>query len=202
MDLRAWACAALVAAAGAGCASKGGSPPAAEREYTQEEEMAAWMAVGNPGPEHARMTSECGEWTVASKMWMAPEAPAMEGTGSAKMHMIMDGRYQVMEYEGMMMPEMPSKGMGITGYDNNTKKYISTWCDSMGTMIMVSEGTRDPSGKTLTLMSDMVDPLGRKCVVRQVGTSTDADHMLWTFHCKTGSKPEFKMMELRLTREK
>ncbi|MEP6887745.1 MAG: DUF1579 family protein [Nitrospirales bacterium] len=31
--------------------------------------------------------------------------------------------------------------MGVTGYDNHTKKYMATWMDSMGTGIYFFEGS-------------------------------------------------------------
>ncbi len=31
---------------------------------------------------------------------------------------------------------MPFEGMGIDGYDNLAKQYVSTWVDNMGTGIM------------------------------------------------------------------
>ena len=190
----------MVAAAGAGCASTGEGGAAAEKEYTQEEEMAAWNTVANPGPEHARMAAEAGDWTVKSTAWMAPGAPPMESVGSARIHMVLDGRFQVMEYEGNMM-DMSFKGMGTTGYDILAKKYVGTWCDSMGTMIMISEGTRDASG-AVTMWSEWNDPLGRRTVSRMVSTMVDADHMHMEMHCRVGSKPETKVMELDFTRKK
>ena len=32
------------------------------------------------------------------------------------------------------------EGVGLTGYDNQTKKYTSTWMDSMSTTLHVMEG--------------------------------------------------------------
>jgi hypothetical protein len=191
----------VVVALGAGCASSGGSSAAPTREYTPEEEMAAWEAVAKPGPEHARMAADAGEWTVASKAWMDPSAPPEVSTGSARIRMILDGRYQVMDYENSMMG-MPFRGMGLTGYDNITKKYVGSWCDSMGTMIMISEGTRDPATGAVTMHSEWMDPLGRKVVSRQVSTPIDQDHMHWEMYCTNAGKPECKIMELDFTRKR
>ena len=69
MGIKTWTCAALIVGAAAGCGSNRGAA-APEREYTMEEEMAAWMAVGSPGPEHALLASHVGEWTVAATAWM------------------------------------------------------------------------------------------------------------------------------------
>lgn len=195
------AAAVLVAALAAGCASSNGGAPAAAKTYTPEEEMAAWMAVATPGPEHARLAADAGEWTVTSKAWMDPSAPPEVSTGSASIRMIFDGRFQVMDYENSMMG-MPFRGMGVTGFDLLSKKYVGSWCDSMGTMMMFSEGTYDPATKALTMTSKWRDPLGREVLSRHVSTWPDADHMTFTMHCATGGQPECQVMELLFTRKK
>jgi len=35
---------------------------------------------------------------------------------------------------------MPFEGMGLDGYDNASKEYISIWIDNMGTGIMYMKG--------------------------------------------------------------
>ena len=49
--------------------------------------------------------------------------------------MILGGRYLEQRYEGTMMGQ-PFSGIGVTGFDNYKKKFVSTWVDSMGTAIM------------------------------------------------------------------
>ena len=56
--------------------------------------------------------------------------------------MALDGRVMVEQFEGTMMGA-PFKGHGMSGYDNVTGKYWSTWNDSMSTGLMVSTGTCD-----------------------------------------------------------
>jgi hypothetical protein len=55
--------------------------------------------------------------------------------------------------------QQPFQGRGITAYDNFKKKYISTWTDSMSTGIFISEGSADESGKVLTFVGKMDDPM-------------------------------------------
>ena len=47
----------------------------------------------------------------------------------------------------------------LSGYDNHTRKYVSTWMDSMSTGIMVFEGTAGADGKTITQTADYDDPV-------------------------------------------
>ncbi len=88
-----------------------------------------------------------GTWTYTVKMWMAPDAPPMESKGSAVRKPIMEGRYFVANFTGEMkmpgedgkMKNFEFKGMSIEGYDNVQQKFVSTWCDNMGTGIMTSD---------------------------------------------------------------
>jgi hypothetical protein len=68
--------------------------------------------------------------------------PDSEESGTVTRTMILDGRVLVEDMTGTMMG-MPFTGHGMTGYDNVTGKYWSTWTDSMSTGMMVSEGTCD-----------------------------------------------------------
>ena len=49
------------------------------------------------------------------------------------------------------MMDMSFTGMAIEGYDNVKKKFVSSWIDNMGTMILNSEGTYDPAAQDLHL---------------------------------------------------
>jgi hypothetical protein len=42
-------------------------------------------------------------------------------------------------------------GLGLNGYDNLQRKYVTVWVDTLGTGIFVMEGTASPDGETITL---------------------------------------------------
>src|SRR6266436_3027817 len=52
----------------------------------------------------------------------------------------------------------PFTGHGMTGFDNVTGKYWSTWNDSMSTGVMLSEGTCDAQ-KVCTFTGTWNDPI-------------------------------------------
>ena len=97
----------------------------------------------------------------------------------------MGGRYVMMDVTGKMqmpgedgkMKDMQFKGMGVEGYDNVKKKFVSSWIDNMGTGIQFSDGTYDPATKTFTYTSEMEMMPGMKTPVREVIKMTDKDHM-------------------------
>ncbi|HEX2162632.1 MAG TPA: DUF1579 family protein, partial [Thermoanaerobaculia bacterium] len=52
------------------------APEAAAPEMTPEQaaEMAAWQKAGTPGPEHEKLASMAGDWSIEVRMWMEPGA--------------------------------------------------------------------------------------------------------------------------------
>ena len=104
------------------------------------------MAAGTPGAAHKNLAGMEGTWTAKVKSWMSPGAPPMENDGTSESKMALGGRFLEERVQSSFMGQ-PFSGIGYTGYDNVKKKYVSTWMDNMGTMIMVMEGTPDPAGK-------------------------------------------------------
>jgi uncharacterized protein DUF1579 len=123
-----------------------------------EETMKKWQEYAMPGAGHKILESLVGEWNVESRFWIGgPGGEPSTSKGSAKVRWLLGNRYVQEEFSGEMM-SMPFQGIGTTGYDNFKKKYLSTWIDSMGTGILVSEGTADASGKVLTFLGKMDEP--------------------------------------------
>jgi len=145
----------------------------------------------------------------AIKLWMNPDpnAPPQQSKGTATRKSIMGGRYSVMDVTGkMQMPgedgkpkDMQFKGMGIEGYDNAKKKFVSSWIDNMSTGIQFSEGTYDPATKTFTYTSEIEMIPGMKTPVREVIKATDKDHMVLEWYENRGGQ-EKKTMEINYTR--
>lgn len=122
--------------------------------------MEAMMKAGTPGAEHKMMADWVGSWSVKTKMMM-PGAPVMEGTGSAVITSIFGGRYFQEAFKGDMMG-MPFEGMGTSGFDNVSKKFVGTWVDSMSTGIAVTEGTWDAASSTFKYDMTFNDPVTGK----------------------------------------
>ena len=116
------------------------------------------MKAGTPGAPHQALASMAGTYDVKIKSWHEPGGPAMEDTGSATRTMMLDGRVLLEEFSGTMMGG-PFTGRGMTGYDNVTGKYWSTWNDSMMTGLMVSEGTCDAPARNCTFTGSWSDPV-------------------------------------------
>jgi hypothetical protein len=133
---------------------------------------------------------------------MAPDTEPMTSECTSKVTKVMDGRFTQMEVSGDMPGMGPYKGIGLYGYDNVAKKFVSTWIDSCGTGIMRGEGELSPDGKTLTWNYTYNCPLQKgPAVMREIETRPDANtRKLEMYGKEPKSGKEFKMMVIELKR--
>ena len=120
--------------------------------------MEVYKKLATPGAPHKMLANLAGTWITKTRAWMEPDKPPMEGTGTCEQRMLFEGRYLQQEYTGEMTGS-PFIGINVLGYDNHTKKYVSTWIDSMSTGIYFFEGTGSADGKTITQESSYDDPV-------------------------------------------
>ena len=174
-----------------------------ERKLTPEQQatMDAWMKVATPGEGHKALEPMIGSWNVKSTMWEKPGAPPELGSGTAENSWVLGGRFVKGDFQGEL-GGMKFQGLGYTGYDNFKKKYVGSWMDTMGTMMMTTIGTVDPSGKVFTATSTMDDIMtGKPMTVREVTHIVDNNkHVMEMFGPDLSGK-EFRMMELVYTRK-
>ena len=166
--------------------------------------MKAMMDYGTPGDMHKMLASWSGTWNGETTIWANEGETPQKSTGAAVNSMIFGGRYQSTTHKGNMMG-MPFEGMSITGYDNATKKFVSTWVDSWSTGIMNMSGDWNAGTKTLTMTGTMPDICrpGKMCSLKEVITVVDDNTQKMEMYGpdnKTGK--EFKMMEINMSRKK
>ena len=181
--------------------------PVTGKEKKQEDkmDMQAMMEVytklATPGAPHKVLASMAGSWNTKIKSWMEPNKPPMESTGTCEQKMLLGGRFLQQEFTGDMMGS-PFNGIGVTGYDNHTKKYVSTWMDSMGTAILVFEGTASADGKTITQESRYDDPIKGPMKWRSVTKIVDDNTHVFEMYETDKRGKEEKMMEITYTRKR
>ncbi len=166
-------------------------------------QMEMMMKMAAPGPQHEKLKMLAGKFNAEVSFRMAADAPEMKSKGASENRMVLGDRYLEQEYSGDMMGQT-FKGMGMTGYDNMKKKYVSGWVDSMSTGIMVSEGTADESGKLITQKAECDCPMepGKKMMMRMVTTITDENTHSYEMYQAGPDGKEFKAMTIAYTREK
>lgn len=162
--------------------------------------MEKFEKAGAPGEQHKHMAKLEGKWDTKTKSWIEPDKPPMETTGSCEYHMFMDGRFLKQQCKGEMMGKQ-FEGMGITGYDNTSKKYTSTWMDNMATTFHVMEGTATDA-KTITQQGEYTCPMRGHMKLRSVLKIIDDNTHIFEMY-GTGEKggQEAKMMEITYSRK-
>jgi hypothetical protein len=164
--------------------------------------MEVWQKHSTPGAEHKMFAALAGDWTYDAKFWMAPDAPPMEMKGTAKRTLIMGGRF-LQDDVANANGSMPFQGLGLTGYDNHTKKYVATWVDSMTTSISESTGEASADGKTITMHHEDFDPVyNQKVKARDVIRITGPDSNVTVFYKTTPDGKEMKAGEIVFSRKK
>lgn len=181
--------------------NKGNKAP--EAPPMEQAMMEAWEKAATPGEHHKLLARGAGRWTTSQKMWMMPGQPPTESTGTMQGEMIMGGRYLQANFKATMMGQ-PFEGRSIEAYDNVTKEIVSTWVDNFGTGIMVSRGKcDDPACKTVTMVSEMADPMGGPNVkIKQVTTWLDNDSYRFEMWMSDPKGESFKSMEMVAKRQK
>ena len=178
-----------------------GAQPDAKTQM--EQQMKEYMEkYAAPGEHHKHLEMMVGSWTTQARFWPAPGAPVMESTGTAEHKMALGGGFLLTSYQGEF-GGTPFEGMGTAAYDRYLGKYVETWIDSMGTMVLVSEGSGDGTGKVRTVTAKFVDPMTQKpTTMRSVYRIVDADHHKLEMYSQTPGQEEFKIGEIAYTRKK
>jgi len=171
-----------------------------QKQMDPQAMMEVYKKLAMPGEPHKVFASLAGSWTTQTKEWMEPGKPPMESTGSCEEKVLLDGRFLQQECTGEMMGQ-PYTGIGVTGYDNHTKKYVSTWMDSRGTGIFVMEGTGSPDGKTVKLKGGHQDPIEGTMKHHAVWKIVDANTQVFELWGSGKHTKDMKMMEITYTRK-
>lgn len=171
-----------------------------EKQMDPQAMMEAYTKLATPGEPHKQFASLAGSWTTKTKEWMEPGKPPTESSGSAEMKMVLDGRFLQQEFSGDMMGH-PYSGIGISGYDNLRKRYVSTWIDTMGTGVFVMDGTGSADGKTITLKGQHAELGGGQMSHRAIWKLVDANTQIFEMYGTHGHGKEMKMMEITYTRK-
>jgi len=173
------------------------APP--EMTAEQAAMMQAYQQAGTPGPQHAGLAKTTGTYDLAIKSWMGPDAAPTSETGTAVRSMILGDRVMTEKVEATMHGQ-PFTGHGMTGYDNVTRKYWSTWNDSMSTGLMVSEGTCDDAG-ACNFTGSWHDPVSRQEVSARMTTKwTSPTVEVFEMYGPGPDGKEHKMMEMTYTK--
>jgi hypothetical protein len=176
------------------------SKPQQQMTPEQKAEMEAYMKAGTPGAPHKALAATVGNYDLKIRNWHEPGGQPMEEKGTATRKMALEGRVLVEEVKSTMMGT-PWTGHGMTGYDNVTGKYWSTWNDSMSTGLMVSQGTCDAK-HACEYTGSWNDPIKKGPVkARMTSRHTSPGVEVFEMYGPGKDGKEMKMMEITYTKK-
>ena len=155
----------------------------------------------HPGPEMEVLKKDVGEWECEIKTWPAPGAEPTVSKG-AESNRMLGGHWLVVNFSGEMMG-MKFQGHGNYGYDKKNQKYIGTWIDSMGPLMMHTEGTYEKETETLTMVGDSLGPDGASMYTYTMSTSyKDGGRVMTMYMQPQGSGEDKKLKFFEITYNK
>ncbi len=173
----------------------------AEEKAKNDEMMAKWMEFATPNENHKALEQLVGNWDTSVKTWMPGKETAEESTGTSSVQWILGGRFIQQTFTGTHMGQ-PFEGIGITGYDNQKKKYQSTWMDNMGTGMMTATMNYDAATKTFSEEGSFSCPMkGGDLNYSAAIKIIDETHHSYEMFTTDEAGTESKMMEIQYTKK-
>lgn len=119
--------------------------------------MQKFMEVGTPGEPHDKLAEMAGMYDLEIRSYMDPGGEPTVSEGTAERTMMFDRHLEEKVTSDMMGHTF--HGVGMTGYDNVTGTYWSTWFDSMSTGLIQMTGDWDGDKKVWVWKGEAPDPL-------------------------------------------
>lgn len=153
-------------------------------------------------PQQKWLKQLVGEWDVQFKMYMQPDQPPAETTGTDSVRALGD-HWIVAETKTTMMGA-PFSGILSLGYDPQKKHFNGTWIDSMGGHLWVYKGTLNDAGDTLTLETEgpSMQDLNETARYKEVITIKGKGHRTFTSSIETEDGQWMKILEAEYRRKK
>lgn len=144
----------------------------------------------------AFIQNSVGKWKAEIKMWMAgPDADPDVSSGSETNEMVGDN-WLVSKFEGEF-GGAKFTGVGIVGYNAESKKFVNTWIDSISPEMAKFEGTYDKATKSITMLGKSEGNDGKH--VTQI---KDDKTRIFTMYQKGPDGDDFvKVMEITYTKQ-
>jgi hypothetical protein len=155
--------------------------------------VAAQEGQPKPGPEHEMLKKFEGNWDVTVSF------AGGESKGTASYKIGLGGFWLQHHFKGAF-GDMPFEGRGVTGYDPQKKKYVSTWVDSMVPTLHLFEGSFNKEGTTYTENGEVRGMDGQMHKTKSVHQFKDKDTIVFTMYQIDEGKDE-QMMQLTYKRK-
>jgi hypothetical protein len=162
--------------------------------------MQKCMEAGIPGEMHKKLAWFAGPWDAEVSVIMNGQTSVSKAKCVGEM--MFDGRYVKSTFEGEMMGQ-PFQGLSYMGYNNASKKFESSWIDSMSTGMMILHGTLDPAGKVYSFGGEYHCPMQDKLVAqREITTIVNDSTYRMDFYMPNMEGKEEMQMSITYKRAK
>ncbi len=155
--------------------------------------MKAYQQAAEVGEQQKDLAKAEGIWDITTTLYVDPEKPHQE-QGEAVRSMKLGGRVMEELVTSTMMGQ-PMHGIGLTGYDNVTGRWWSTWTDNMSTGISTFYGHEE--GGKLIFEGTSPDPLTGGMEPMRIEFEKDGDDKeISVFYTPGADGKMTKMMEM------
>jgi hypothetical protein len=185
--------------------------PAPPDAATTQAMLENYLKSIQPNEHHKFLEQFVGEWETTTRMFWDPASPLVETTGTATYRMVHAGRFLLLETAGVVkfprpdgsVQDLPTTGLGLTGFDNNRKLYTVMWTDNLGTAIYTGKGSLTPDGTVLTVYGEMDEPMTGEVgkTVKYVTRILSPDRHVFEIHEVLYGEPA-KVVEIEYVRKR
>ena len=145
-----------------------------------------------PGEHHKHLKMMAGTWDYKSKFHTVP-GQIIEMSGVEVARMQPGGFWLISDFTGKIT-SMPFHGHAVMGYEAHKKKYIGTWTDSFGSVLVTTTGTCSKDGKVTTMIGKGYDPMQkREITYKQVYRIKDANTRTYQMYDVQGKNEKLIM---------
>ena len=162
----------------------------------QQQQPAGPPPSPRPGPEHLKLKELEGNWDA-----VVTGMDGQKSKGEASYKMECGGLWLTSDFKSQM-DDQPFHGKGFDSYDPAKKKYLGVWVDSMMTVPMMTEGTRDERTKTTTCTGECPGPDGKPMKVKMVTKEVNSNQHTFEMYMIGPDGKETKSMTIEYTRRK
>ncbi len=114
-------------------------------------------------PEHKNFLPMVGTFACEMNFIMAPGQAPDVSDAKVVNTLILGGRFMQTQTSGeleMFGNKIDFEGFGLLGFDKGKGEYVSTWCDSMTTSLIVATGKPGDDAKTISVVGASQSPMG------------------------------------------
>jgi hypothetical protein len=151
--------------------------------------------IPRPGPEHEQLKEMVGDWDAVMDMG------GQKSQARATYKAICGGMWIASDFEGDL-GGLKFQGHGLDGYDQQKKKYVGIWVDSMSSAPLHMEGDYDRAKKTLVMTGESRGPDGQPQKFRGTTETKDKDHFTFKMHMVQPGGEEQLAFTIEYTRRK